>query len=395
VNLTGLALSNLRRRPARSILTVLSVTVAVAVLFSLLMFNTGYQSALKRQLQQMGVHLMVVPIGCPFEAASLVLEGGKIENYLDADAGEKIAALEGVAIAAPQLMQAIVRPEDGRTDIYLGVDEKTFELKNWWRINETDEQPSAALLKNPDSLVLGYDAALIEKREETGELIWVPEIETELTVSGILAPTGSQDDGFFYIPLKTAQEKFGHGDQLTAIQIRLTDPSLAPEIGDKLENMFPNAQVIRMEELLGSMTALMGSAQALIFAIVMVVIVISAVGVLNTVLMSVFERTREIGILRATGAGRTDVFTLIWVETLMMALAGGVGGLGLAAVGAPLIEKVIRAFVPMVPAGSVLQFEPKTAVICVLVVIGIAVVAGGYPALRAATGRTIDALRTE
>ncbi len=395
MNLTGLALSNLRRRPARSILTVLSVTVAVAVLFSLLMFNTGYQSALKRQLQQMGVHLMVVPIGCPFEAASLVLEGGKIENYLDADAGEKIAALEGVAIAAPQLMQAIVRPEDGRTDIYLGVDEKTFELKNWWRINETDEQPSAALLKNPDSLVLGYDAALIEKREETGELIWVPEIETELTVSGILAPTGSQDDGFFYIPLKTAQEKFGHGDQLTAIQIRLTDPSLAPEIGDKLENMFPNAQVIRMEELLGSMTALMGSAQALIFAIVMVVIVISAVGVLNTVLMSVFERTREIGILRATGAGRTDVFTLIWVETLMMALAGGVGGLGLAAVGAPLIEKVIRAFVPMVPAGSVLQFEPKTAVICVLVVIGIAVVAGGYPALRAATGRTIDALRTE
>ncbi len=395
MNLTGLALSNLRRRPARSILTVLSVTVAVAVLFSLLMFNTGYQSALKRQLQQMGVHLMVVPIGCPFEAASLVLEGGKIENYLDADAGEKIAALEGVAIAAPQLMQAIVRPEDGRTDIYLGVDEKTFELKNWWRINETDEQPSAALLKNPDSLVLGYDAALIEKREETGELIWVPEIETELTVSGILAPTGSQDDGFFYIPLKTAQEKFGHGDQLTAIQIRLTDPSLAPEIGDKLENMFPNAQVIRMEELLGSMTALMGSAQALIFAIVMVVIVISAVGVLNTVLMSVFERTREIGILRATGAGRTDVFTLIWVETLIMALAGGVGGLGLAAVGAPLIEKVIRAFVPMVPAGSVLQFEPKTAVICVLVVIGIAVVAGGYPALRAATGRTIDALRTE
>jgi len=395
MNLTGLALSNLRRRPARSILTVLSVTVAVAVLFSLLMFNTGYQSALKRQLQQMGVHLMVVPIGCPFEAASLVLEGGKIENYLDADAGEKIAALEGVAIAAPQLMQAIVRPEDGRTDIYLGVDEKTFELKNWWRINETDEQPSAALLKNPDSLVLGYDAALIEKREETGELIWVPEIETELTVSGILAPTGSQDDGFFYIPLKTAQEKFGHGDQLTAIQIRLTDPSLAPEIGDKLENMFPNAQVIRMEELLGSMTALMGSPQALIFAIVMVVIVISAVGVLNTVLMSVCERTREIGILRATGAGRTDVFTLIWVETLMMALAGGVGGLGLAAVGAPLIEKVIRAFVPMVPAGSVLQFEPKTAVICVLVVIGIAVVAGGYPALRAATGRTIDALRTE
>jgi putative ABC transport system permease protein len=244
-------------------------------------------------------------------------------------------------------------------------------------------------------VLLGYDAALIEQREEVGELLWVPEIETELQVSGILAPTGSQDDGFFYIPLRTAQEKFGRAGQLTAVQVRLTDPALAPEIGDKLEQMFPSAEIIRMEELLGSMSALLGSAQALIFAIVIVVIVISAVGVLNTVLMSIFERTQEIGIMRATGAGRLDVFTLIWTETLIISLAGGVAGLGLAALGGPLVEKVAKRFVPMAPAESVLQFDGRSALICVLVVLGIAVVAGAYPALKAATGRTIDALRTE
>ena len=395
MNLTGLALRNLRRRPIRTVLTVLSVAVAVAVLFSLLMFNTGYQRALKGQLQQMGVHLMVVPIGCPYEAASLVLEGGKIESYLDADVAEEIAAMDGVQIAAAQLMQAIVRPEDGRTDIYLGIDDATFQLKNWWRLDGTETSPASELLGEPDAVVMGYDAALIEQREEVGELLWVPEIESEFKVSGILAATGSQDDGFFYIPLETAQEKFARGEQLTAVQIRLSDPSMAAEIGDKLETVFPNAQVIRMEELLGSMTALMGSAQALIFAIVIVVVVISAVGVLNTVLMSVFERTREIGILRATGAGRTDVFSLVWTETLLMALAGGAGGLLLAAVGAPVVENVIRKFVPMVPVESVLQFEPRTAVLCVLVVLGVAIVAGTYPALRAATGRTIEALRTE
>lgn len=395
MSLTGLALRNLRRRPVRTVLTVLSVAVAVAVLFSLLMFNTGYQRALRGQLQQMGVHLMVVPIGCPYEAASLVLEGGKIESYLDADVADKIAGIEGVQIAAPQLMQAIVRPEDGRTDIYLGIDDATLQLKNWWRLDGTDTRPTADLLKGPDAVVLGYDAALIEQREAVGELLWVPEIESEFKVSGILAATGSQDDGFFYVPLKTAQEKFSHTGQLTAVQIRLSDPALAPEIADRLETMFPNAQVIRMEELLGSMTALMGSAQALIFAIVIVVVMISAVGVLNTVLMSVFERTREIGILRATGAGRTDVFSLIWTETLLMALAGGAGGLLLAAVGGPVVEGVIRKFVPMVPPESVLQFEPRTAVLCVLVVLGVAIVAGTYPALRAATGRTIEALRTE
>lgn len=395
MNLTGLALRNLRLRPARTLLTIMSVAVAVAVLFSLLMFNTGYRRALHNQLQQMGVHLMVVPIGCPFEAASLVLEGGKIENYLDDGAVEKIAAMEGVQIAAPQLMHAVVRPEDGRTDIYLGVDRRTFELKNWWRLQKTDQAPTEAVFPQKNSLMLGYDAALIEKREEIGEKIWVPEIESEFVVSGFLEPTGTQDDGFFYIPLETAQEKFGLHNKITAVQVRLTDPTRAAEVADALEAAFPNAEIVRMEELLGSMTALMGSAQALIFAIVLVVVVISAVGVLNTVLMSVFERTREIGILRATGAGRLDVFSLVWMETLLMAVVGGVSGLALAGIGAPLAEKVIRQFVPMVGKESVLVFEPKTAVICMLAVLGIAVVAGGYPALRAASRSTIAALRTE
>ena len=395
MNLTGLALRNLRLRPARTLLTIMSVAVAVAVLFSLLMFNTGYRRALHNQLQQMGVHLMVVPIGCPFEAASLVLEGGKIENYLDDGAVEKIAAMEGVQIAAPQLMHAVVRPEDGRTDIYLGVDRRTFELKNWWRLQKTDQAPTEAVFPQKNSLMLGYDAALIEKREEIGEKIWVPEIESEFVVSGFLEPTGTQDDGFFYIPLETAQEKFGLHNKITAVQVRLTDPTRAAEVADALEAAFPNAEIVRMEELLGSMTALMGSAQALILAIVLVVVVISAVGVLNTVLMSVFERTREIGILRATGAGRLDVFSLVWMETLLMAVVGGVSGLALAGIGAPLAEKVIRQFVPMVGKESVLVFEPKTAVICMLAVLGIAVVAGGYPALRAASRSTIAALRTE
>lgn len=395
MNLTGLALRNLRLRPARTLLTIGSVAVAVAVLFSLLMFNTGYRQALKNQLQQMGVHLMVVPIGCPFEAASLVLEGGKIDSYLSAATVDKIAAMEGIQIAAPQLMHAVVRPADGRTDIYLGVDERTFALKNWWRLQKTGQAPSAALFDKSNSLLMGFDAALIEKRDAIGELIWVPEIESEFVISGFLEPTGTQDDGFFYIPLQTAQQKFDLEDKITAVQVRLTDPTRSGEVADALEAAFPNAEIVRMEELLGSMTALMGSAQALIFAIVIVVVVISAIGVLNTVLMSVFERTREIGILRATGAGRLDVFSLIWIETLLMAVVGGVLGLGLAAVGAPLAERIIRQFVPMVGKESVLVFEPRIAVICMLAVLGIAIVAGAYPALRAASRSTIAALRTE
>ena len=76
------ALRNLTQRKVRTGLTVASIAVAVAVLFTLLSFNKGYDKALKSQLQQMGVHAMVLPIGCPYEAASLVLKGGKIDTCL-------------------------------------------------------------------------------------------------------------------------------------------------------------------------------------------------------------------------------------------------------------------------------------------------------------------------
>ncbi len=394
MNLTRLALRNLLLRPARTLLTVVSVAASVAVLFSLLAFNTGYQKGLRNQLQQMGVHLMVVPIGCPYEAASLVLKGGDIESYLEEDVAERIGALEGVAIAAPSLMHAIVRPEDGRTDIYLGIDERHLQLKNWWRTGE-GVAPTGDLLSGPDAMVLGWDAALIEKREEIGEKIWVPETQSEFTVTGILEPTGTQDDGFFYVPLASAQERFDRAGKVTAVQVRLTDPALAAETADKLEEMFPGAEIIRMEELLGSMTALMDSARALIFAIVAVVIAISAVGVLNTMLMSVFERTREIGVLRATGAGRLHIFGLVWTETLALTAIGGLVGLLTASVAARGVEAVIKRFVPMAPKEAMTQFDPRAAVICVLAVLGIGLVAGIYPAFRAATIRTIEALRAE
>ena len=153
----------------------------------------------------------------------------------------------------------------------------------------TARVPGGNLLESDDALLLGWDAALIEKREEIGEKIWVPEIDSEFTVTGVLQPTGTQDDGFFYVPLRTAQERLRAEDQITSVQIRLTDPRSPPR-WRSAEQQFP-APRSSAWRVARSMTALMDSARALIFAIVAVVIAISAVGVLNTMLMSVFERT--------------------------------------------------------------------------------------------------------
>ncbi len=380
------ALKNLFAHKTRTTLTLGSMTVAVAVLFTLVSFNSGYEKALKTQLQGMGIHMMVVPVGCPYEAASLILKGGKIPNYLPADVLKEVQAIPEVDVAAPMFMSAIVRPDEGRTDIYVGIDSSTIRLKNWWKLK-------GKFLTKPNDVILGSDVKLIEL-STIGDQIYMPEKDVTLDVVGELQPTGNEDDGFFYIPLATAQAMFDQPDKLTGISIRLKNPDDAPVVAAKLGKI-KGAEVITMGELLGTMMTLMGSAKSLLLSIVMIIIVISALGVLNTVLMSVFERTKEIGVMRATGASQAHIFGLVWLETLMLSLLGGIGGLGLALVGARALETVVKKFLPLAPKGSVVALEPGSFLLIMAFVLGIAVVAGFYPALRAARAKPIEALRSE
>ena len=386
MNFIRFALKNLFAHKTRTILTLGSMTVAVAVLFTLVSFNRGYERALKTQLQGMGIHMMVVPVGCPYEAASLILKGGKIPSYLPADVLKQVQAIPQIDVAAPTFMSAIVRPDEGRTDIYVGIDSSTLRLRNWWKLN-------GKFLEKPNDVILGNDVKLIEL-SNIGDQIYMPEKDRTLDVVGELQPTGNEDDGFFYVPLATAQAMFDQPDKLTGISIRLKNPDDAPVVAAQLGKI-KGAEVITMGELLGTMMTLMGSAKSLLLSIVMIIIVISALGVLNTVLMSVFERTKEIGVMRATGASQAHIFGLVWLETLMLSLLGGIGGLGVALVGARALESLVKRFLPLAPKGSVIALEPGSFLLIMAFVLGIAVVAGFYPALRAARAKPIEALRSE
>ena len=386
MNFFRFALKNLFAHKTRTLLTLGSMTVAVAVLFTLVSFNRGYEKALKAQLQGMGIHMMVVPVGCPYEAASLILKGGKIPSYLPASVLDSVLAIPEIDVAAPSFMSAVVRPDEGRTDIYVGIDSTTLRLKSWWKLG-------GRFFEKPTDVILGNDVSLIEL-SGIGDQIYLPDKDATFDVVGKLEPTGTEDDGFFYIPLATAQKLFGQEGKLTAISIRLKNPDDAPIVTARLGKL-KGAEVITMGELLGTMMTLMGAAKSLLLSIVLIIIVISALGVLNTVLMSVFERTREIGVMRATGAGQMHIFGLVWLETLVLSLLGGAGGLVLALAGARLIESVVKRFLPLAPKGSVVSLEPQSFLLVLAFVIGIAVVAGFYPALRAARAKPIEALRSE
>src|SRR5215471_9069254 len=121
--------ANLFRRKLRSLVTAGGVAIAVAALFSLLSFQRGYQSGLASELDKLGAHLLVVPKGCPYDAASIALHGASWPCYLKSAYLESVRTTPNVSVAAPVFMSAVYSPETGAQSVYCGVEPNILAVK--------------------------------------------------------------------------------------------------------------------------------------------------------------------------------------------------------------------------------------------------------------------------
>ena len=124
----SLVLRNLWRRPLRHGLTLAGIAVAMAVLVCILGFGSGYRRSLRQELDQAGVEMMLVPLGCPYDAAARVLKNSALEYSLPAAALDAARTDPAVAVAAPLLIAALPRQNDRRTDMWVGLDESALSL---------------------------------------------------------------------------------------------------------------------------------------------------------------------------------------------------------------------------------------------------------------------------
>ena len=215
-----IAFKNLLRKRTRSLLTVLGIALAAWVLISLFGFNRGYESALNRDIDNLGFQMLVTAKGCPYEAATLMLKGGTGLRYMKEGIAGDLRREPEVEAVTPMLMQAVFDPnkgESGGITAYLGVDPATFP-----RMKGKLEFFQGGWFSRPDAreAVLGYEAAELEQRE-VGDLLLIPDKEVELKVVGVLKRTGTQDDGTIFLPLGTVQAVFGVQGELTGVGIKL------------------------------------------------------------------------------------------------------------------------------------------------------------------------------
>ncbi len=387
-----IALKTLRRKKVRSVLTIGGVAIAVGVLVGLLGFDKGYQQALRRDIDKMGYQVLVTAKGCPYEAATLMLKGGGGLRYMDQKVYEKIVSDQRIEQITPQLVATIYseEQEEGRSGIsmYMGVMKSYLDLKPWikfrsggWFSGET-----------ADEAVMGYEVAELEQRV-VGDEIFIPKIGKVLKVVGIMERTGTQDDGIIFMPLKTAQTVFSLDNKITGIGIKLKDLNQIQAFEEDLYDE-PGIQVVSMAQVRGTILNLMSSAKVMANSIASVAIIIAVIGVMNTILMSVFERTKQIGVMKALGASKTDIFKIIWMETTLTCVIGGVIGSAAAVLGGNVMEKIIKKILPYAPSGQLIVISFSLIGVALVGTVLIGLLAGIYPAFRAASMRPVEAIRS-
>src|SRR5512141_507272 len=128
----ALASKEVQRRPLRTAISIAGVAIAVAALFSLVSFQRGYEGGLNAEIDRLGAHVLVVPKGCPYDAASIALHGANWPCYLKARYADDVRAAGGIATVAPVFMSAS-DDEAGRQTVYEGIDTNILHLKQAWR----------------------------------------------------------------------------------------------------------------------------------------------------------------------------------------------------------------------------------------------------------------------
>ena len=390
-----IAYKNLLRKKTRTLLTLVGIVLSSWVLVSLLGFNRGYESALNRDIDNMGYQIMVMAKGCPYEAATMMLQGGAGLRYIEASTVDGIVNRAEVEAATPILMQAFFDPnkgDGGGIAGYFGVDLATFPAMKPFLKFKKGGWPQGEKAAEAAEAVMGYEAAELEQRE-VGDLILVPEKNVELKVVGILERTGTQDDGTIFVPLKTLQRISGL-DKITTIGIKVKKDANIEKLEAALYQL-PDMQVVSFSQVKQTIMKLIATARVMVLSIAVIALLIAMVGVVNTILMSVLERKHEIGILKTMGAMPGDIFRLVWTETLILCTTGGVAGIGLAFLFARLSDVLVRRVLPYAPGGELVAIDLRLALLTLLIIVAVGLLSGIYPAWKAGRVRPLDSIRSE
>jgi putative ABC transport system permease protein len=389
--LLRLAISRLRTSRLRAALTMLGVVIGVASVVALVGVGQGTTANITSRLSALGTNLLTVSPTGRSSTSPLTLE----------DAGA-IAKVDGVAAVAPELQTSlpIVAGTRSTTTSVIGTSAAYAQVRAydvWQGTFLTDALTAQALrvavLGATTASDLGLDATSIGSTIQVGGL--------PFTVIGILQPKGGSGfqnpDDEILVPLAAVSKYFMSGDSIRTIGVSVATGDQMTEatnaitalLRDRHELAATDAadfQVFNQTQLLDAASSISATLTLLLGGIASISLIVGGIGIMNIMLVSVRERTREIGIRKAVGARGRDILAQFLIEALTLSLLGGLIGIVLGLGVSALIGQI---------AGWGFQFNPTTVAAAVVFSLAVGVVFGVWPARMAARLDPITALRYE
>jgi len=387
------AYKNLIRSKTRTILTILSISLTAFILFIVLSLDRGFKSSVKEDLVEgIGAHLFIARGGCPMDAASIIAQGGISPMYIPEEILNKINNVESIKHIMPFKIFSITTSDGMRTDIFCGITQEAEDMKGKWKYKE------GGWFKNENSVILGADIAVIEQRK-VGDKIYVEHFDREFRVTGILEYAYNQDDGMFFLPLKTAQKLIKREGKLSAIAVSVHDIDNLDVSKMEIKSYLADDYMVLTPEAIGNdVMNFFNSTRAIMFAVLFFTLIVSTVGIANTIITMIYERRKEFAYLKCVGAGFGDIYKVILYETIILCKTGIILGISGGVLLANLFESYLRKFLLSAyisQTAEIIRPGIDIAIITIMMILIIGLLAATYPAIKISRIMPMEAIRNE
>jgi putative ABC transport system permease protein len=400
-----IAVGALRVNIMRSLLTMLGIVIGVGAVIVMVAVGAGARELIGEQIRSIGSNLILVVPGASVSGGAR-LGSGSVHTMKSSDAEAISKELPAVKYAAPvwgEVTQVVYGNRNWRTRV-TGTTKDYFPVREWkiryGRMFSAEEEATAAKVA-----ILGATVVenLMGETYPLGKVVRIKNVP--FTIIGVLekkgqSPRGDDQDDAIFVPLKTAQYRlFGtpFPDEVTAILIQSKDIALIPEAEKQVNELLTRRHKIgrnqekdftvrNLTEILDTAKKTLNIMTTLLGAIAAISLLVGGIGIMNIMLVSVTERTKEIGIRMAVGARSADILSQFLIEAVVLSMVGGLTGIMLGIGGAFLFART---------SGWPALISPPAVLIALLFSAAVGVFFGFYPAYKASRLHPIEALRYE
>ena len=399
-----LAFKNLRHRLSRSLLTLLGIAIGIMAIISLLALGEGMQQAVTGELSSLSDVIIVSTGGNMFSSFG---GGGSTGEYFTQRDIASIERIQGIKEVSTQLAGSGLGEYNGKTTVLslTGMDVSVMKLQY-----ASQNLEAGGFLNEGDQnkIMIGYsiahdtfnaDISVGGRIKINGEKFFVSGIFGKQGMGGV-----SSSDSMVLMSSRDFKKVTGQSN-ISLIYLRVNNVNDAESIATTIQDIINGnhgkkdfTTATTMTSILKTVQNIIGILQLVLVGIASIALVVASIGIMNTMLTSVMERTREIGIMKAIGATTRDIMSIFIIEGALMSGVGGIIGIILGVFGSQALTLILGSFMSMGGGGS-FQLVPIITITTVVLAIAVSLIVGVlsslYPAWKAARMSPIEAVRYE